>query len=55
MPSRALNAGSTLPPLALSTALTTFVSMVGKASMSVFSACCIGLSGRGGFVGGISS
>jgi len=50
----ALNAGSTLPPLATSTALTTLASMPGKASISVFSACCWGLIGRGGFGGGIS-
>lgn len=52
--SSALKAGSTFPPLATSTALTTLVSMPGKASMSVFSACWCGLIGRGGFGGGIS-
>jgi hypothetical protein len=37
IPSRALNAGSTLPPLATKTALMTLESIVGKASLSVFS------------------
>jgi hypothetical protein len=51
----ALNAGSTFPPLARRTALTTFVSMSGKASISVFCAWTLGSAGRGGFCGGISS
>jgi hypothetical protein len=55
IPSRALNAGSTRPPLAIKTALTTAASMLGKASFKVFSACCCGLNGRGGLGGGISS
>lgn len=54
-PSRALNAGSTLPPLAINTALTTLASMSGKASIKVFSAWTCGLEGRGGFAGGSSS
>ena len=54
-PSRALNAGSTLPPLARKTALTTAASMAGKASLRVISACCSGFMGRGGFGGGKSS
>jgi hypothetical protein len=37
IPNRALNAGSTLPPLATRTALMTLESSVGKASLSVFS------------------
>lgn len=37
IPSRALNAGSTFPPLATKTALMTLESVVGKASLSVFS------------------
>lgn len=36
------------------TAFTTAASMLGKASFNVFSACCCGLSGRGGFAGGFS-
>ena len=55
IPSRALKAGSTLPPLAVRTALTTLASMVGNASFRVFSACCRGLKGRGGLAGGASS
>ena len=55
IPSRALNAGSTLPPLARRTALTTAASMDGKASLRVFSACCSGFKGRGGFGGATSS
>ncbi len=51
----ALNAGSTLPPLASRTALTTLVSISGKASISVFCAWAFGSAGRGGFCGGISS
>jgi hypothetical protein len=51
----ALKAGSTLYPLATSTAFTTFESIEGKASTSVVSACACGLSGRGGFAGGVSS
>ena len=47
-PRSALKAGSTCPPLAVNTALTTAASMLGKASLSVFSACCRGLNGRGG-------
>lgn len=50
----ALKAGSTLPPLATRTALITLLSMSGKASISVFCACCCGDMGRGGFGGGIS-
>lgn len=55
MPSRALNAGSTWPPLAVKTAFTTAASMVGNASFKVFSACCCGDSGLGGFGGAASS
>lgn len=55
MPRRALNAGSTLPPLAVRTARTTAASMVGKASLNVFSACSRGLNDRGGFDGGAAS
>lgn len=55
LPRRALKAGSTLPPLARSTALTTAASMDGNASFSVFSACCSGANGRGGFGGATSS
>lgn len=51
----ALNAGSTFPPLATSTAFTTVVSISGNASISVFCACTCGSTGRGGFCGGISS
>jgi hypothetical protein len=54
MLSSALKAGSTLPPLATSTALTTLLSISGKASISVFCACCCGDMGRGGLGGGIS-
>jgi hypothetical protein len=52
--SSALKAGSTFPPLATRTALMTLLSMSGKASISVFCACCCGDMGRGGFGGGIS-
>ena len=52
--SSALKAGSTLPPLATRTALTTLASTLGKASTSVFCACTWGSTGRGGFWGGIS-
>jgi hypothetical protein len=52
--SNALKAGSTLPPLATRTALTTLGSTSGKASISVFCACTWGSTGRGGFWGGIS-
>lgn len=55
MPNKALKAGSTLPPLAVRTARTTLASMVGKASLSVISACSRGLKGLGGFGGGASS
>ena len=55
MPSRALKAGSTCPPLAESTAFTTVASMDGKASLRVASACSRGLIGRGGLGGGASS
>lgn len=55
MPSRALNAGSTWPPLAARTALTTDASIEGKASFRVVSACSRGFIGRGGFGGGASS
>ena len=50
-----MNAGSTFPPLARSTALTTAASMDGKASFKVFSACCSGFNGRGGLGGPTSS
>ena len=50
-----MKAGSILPPLALNTALTTAASMEGNASFNVFSACCSGARGRGGFGGGTSS
>lgn len=53
--SKALKAGSTLPPLANNTALTTLMSMLGKASIKVASARAWGLMGRGGFGGGASS
>ncbi len=52
VPSRALKAGSTLPPLATSTAFITLVSSEGKASINVASACAWGLIGLGGFGGG---
>ena len=55
IPRRALKAGSTRPPLARNTALTTAASIEGKASLNVFSACCSGASGRGGLGGGTSS
>ena len=55
VPSKALNAGSTFPPLAIRTALTTAASIEGNASRKVFSACCCGFKGRGGFGGGVSS
>lgn len=55
IPRSALNAGSICPPLAVKTALTTTASMLGNASFRVFSACCCGLSGRGGLGGGMSS
>ena len=55
IPKRALNAGSILPPLALNTAFTTAASIEGNASFKVFSACCSGARGRGGFAGGASS
>jgi len=55
LPRRALKAGSTLPPLAVNTALMTAASMLGNASLRVFSACCCGLRGRGGFGGAASS
>lgn len=54
-PRRALKAGSTLPPLARSTARTTAASILGNASFRVFSACCIGFPGLGGFGGATSS
>lgn len=50
-----MKAGSTRPPLARNTALTTVASMEGKASLKVFSACCSGPNGRGGLGGGASS
>lgn len=50
-----MKAGSTRPPLARKTALTTAASMEGKASFKVFSACCSGANGRGGLGGGTSS
>ncbi len=55
IPSRALKAGSTLPPLARRIALMTAPSIDGKASFRVFSACCSGFNGRGGFGGATSS
>ena len=55
LPKRALKAGSILPPLALNTAFTTAASIEGNASFNVFSACCSGARGRGGFGGGASS
>lgn len=55
LPKSALKAGSTFPPLARSTALTTAASIEGNASFSVFSACCSGDNGRGGFGGATSS
>jgi len=55
LPNSALKAGSTRPPLAVRTALTTAASMLGKASLNVASACCCGLRGRGGFAGADSS
>ena len=55
MPSRALKAGSSRPPLARRTALTTATSIDGKASLRVFSACCSGASGRGGLGGATAS
>lgn len=53
--SKALKAGSTLPWLATKTALTTLGSVSGKASIRVASVCAMGLMGRGGFGGGVSS
>ena len=50
-----MKAGSTFPPLARKTAFTTAASMEGNASLSVFSACCSGANGRGGFGGATSS
>ena len=50
-----MNAGSTFPPLARNTALTTAASIEGKASFKVLSACCSGANGRGGFGGATSS
>lgn len=55
LPNRALNAGSTLPPLATKTALMTLESIVGKASLRVFSFWDCGLKGRAGLVGASSS
>ena len=55
LPKRALNAGSTLPPLARRTAFIIATSIEGKASLSIFSACCPGVKGRGGFGGATSS
>lgn len=55
MPSNALKAGSSLPPLARKTALTTAASIAGNASFKVVSACCSGANGRGGFGGATSS
>ena len=55
IPRSALNAGSTFPPLARNTAFTTAGSIDGNASFRVFSACCSGPSGRGGFGGAASS
>lgn len=55
MPNNALKAGSTLPPLAARTALTTLGSMEGKASLNVISACSCVLVGLGGLEGGVSS
>ena len=55
IPRSALKAGSTLPPLARKTAFMTVASILGKASFSVFSACCVGLAGRGGLGGATSS
>lgn len=50
-----MNAGSSLPPLATSTALTTLASKLGNASISVASASDVGFVGRGGCGGGLSS
>ena len=55
LPSRALKAGSSCPPLARNTALTITASIEGNASFNVFSACCSGANGRGGLGGGASS
>lgn len=55
IPRRALKAGSTCPPLAARTALTTPGSTPGNASRRVVSACSRALTGRGGFAGGTSS
>ena len=54
IPSKALNAGSTSPLLAVRTALTTAASIVGNASRSVFSFCSRWLRGLEGFLGGSS-
>ncbi len=54
-PRSALKAGSTFPPLAFRTALTTAASIEGKASFRVISACCAGAKGRGGLGGGMPS
>lgn len=56
-PRSALNARSTFQLLAFKTALTTEASMLGKASLKVFSDCSLGLRGLGGFggaAGGVS-
>ena len=50
-PSRALNAGSMLPPDATRTASMTLSSTLGNASLSVALASSFGLSGRGGTAG----
>ena len=55
IPSKALKAGSTLPPLAIRTALTILTSILGNASIKVCSACACGLCGLGGFAGAVSS
>ena len=55
LPSRALKAGSTLPPLALSTALMTVSSTVGNASFKIMTFFWASVSGRGGFGGAVSA
>lgn len=54
IPRSAWKALSRFQPLAINTAFTTVASIVGNASLRVFSASCFGLTGLGGF-GGRSS
>lgn len=54
-PRRALNARSTFQLLAVKTALTTPGSILGNASLRVFSDCSLGFRGRGGCGGAAST